>query len=49
VCWALVTLVGVGFLGVSLKEVFVVPWEVDEPVSPPCRDIEVTSSGAKDN
>jgi hypothetical protein len=35
-------------LGVSLKEVFAVPWEVDEPVSPPCRDYEVTSSGAED-
>jgi hypothetical protein len=36
-------------LGVSLKEVFTVPWEVDEPVSPPCRDNEFTSSGAEDN
>jgi hypothetical protein len=36
-------------LGVSLKEVFAVPWEVDEPVCPPCRDNEVTSSGAEDN
>jgi hypothetical protein len=36
-------------LGVSLKEVFAIPWEVDEPVSPPCRDNEVTSSGAEDN
>jgi hypothetical protein len=35
-------------LGVSLKEVFAVPWEVDEPVSPPCRDYEVISSGAED-
>jgi hypothetical protein len=35
-------------LGVSLKEVFAVPWEMDEPVSPPCRDNEVTSSGAED-
>ena len=32
----------------SLKEVFIVPWEVDEPVSPSCRDNEVTSSGAED-
>jgi hypothetical protein len=36
-------------LDVSLKEVFAVPWEVDEPVSPHCRDNEVTSSGAEDN
>jgi hypothetical protein len=36
-------------LGVSLKVVFAAPWEVDEPVSPPCRDNEVTSSGAEDN
>jgi hypothetical protein len=35
-------------LGVSLKEVFAAPWEVDEPVSPSCRDNEVTSSGAED-
>jgi hypothetical protein len=35
-------------LGVSLKEVFAVPWEVDEPVSPPCKDYEVTSSGVED-
>jgi hypothetical protein len=35
-------------LGVSLKEVFAVPWEVDEPLSPPCRDYEVTLSGAED-
>jgi hypothetical protein len=38
-------------LGVSLKEVFAAPWEVDEPVSPSspsCRDNEVTLSGAED-
>jgi hypothetical protein len=29
-----------------LKEVFAVPWEGDEPVSPSCRDNEVT--GVKD-
>jgi hypothetical protein len=37
-------------LGVSLKEVFATPWEVDEPVSPSspsCRDNEVTSFGAE--
>jgi hypothetical protein len=33
---------------VSLKEVFAVPWEVDEPVSPSCRDNEVTKSGEED-
>jgi hypothetical protein len=36
-------------LSVPLKEVFTVPWEVDEPVSPPYRDKEVTSSRAEDN
>ena len=35
-------------LRVSLKEDFAVPWEVDEPVSPPCKDNEVTSSGTED-
>jgi hypothetical protein len=38
-------------LGVSLKEVFAAPWEVDElvsPSSPSCRDNEVASSGAED-
>jgi hypothetical protein len=35
-------------LGVSLKEVFAAPWEVDEPVSPSCKDNEVASSGAED-
>ena len=35
-------------LGVSLKEVFAVPWEVDEPVHPSCRDNEVTLSAAED-
>jgi hypothetical protein len=36
-------------LGVPLKAVFAVPWEVDELVSPSCRDNEVTSFGAEDN
>jgi hypothetical protein len=36
-------------LGVSLKEVFAVPWEVDEPLSPPCKDNEVTLFGVEDN
>jgi hypothetical protein len=35
-------------LGVPLKEVFAVPWEVDEPVSPSYRDNEITSSRAED-
>ena len=35
-------------LGVSLKEVFAVPWEVDEPVSPSYRDNEVTPSRTED-
>jgi hypothetical protein len=35
-------------LGASLKEVFAVPWEMEEPVSPSCRDNEVTSSGVED-
>ena len=35
-------------LGVPLKKVFAVPWEVDEPVNPSCRDNEVSSSGAED-
>ena len=33
----------------SLKEVFAIPWEVDEPVSPHCKDNEVTSSRVEDN
>jgi hypothetical protein len=35
-------------LGVLLREVFTIPWEVDEPVSTSYRDNEVTSSGAED-
>jgi hypothetical protein len=32
-----------------IKEAFALPWEVDVPVSPSCRDKEVSSSGAEIN
>jgi hypothetical protein len=32
-----------------IKEAFALPWEVDVPASPSCRDKEVSSSGAKIN